>query len=203
MSSSESFLGFSNGRSFADVPVDDGIPTTEFLEASEYLVKLFDILGSTAFGAVISDMNGNIKKIRDRQTAEPGKSSTLQLLTAQEFEEKKKKATATEGLLWLSRGLDFTSKALRHNLSHPTEELVTSFQHSYDGTLKKHHNFVVKGIFSVALKATPYRKDFYEKIGVSTADPKDDERLTNWLSSLEKVVSTIQGFYGENKDFGF
>lgn len=49
-------------KSFADVPItDDKIATTEFLEASESLVKLFDLLGSTAFAAVQKDMTGNIK----------------------------------------------------------------------------------------------------------------------------------------------
>lgn len=195
------FLDFAENVSFTQVPITPaGVPTTEFLQASDTLVKLFDVLGSTAFGAVISDMNGNIKKIRDRQTAVPDKSATLQELVLAEQTEKKK--TATEGLLWLLRGLEFTSKALRHNVENPNEELATSFQHSYDGTLKKHHNFVVKGIFTVALKATPYRKDFYEKIGTEDATGKDD-RLLAWLDNLEKVVGVLQTFYASNKDFGF
>lgn len=52
-------------RSFANVPVnnskDNAISTTEFLEASESLTKLFDVLGSVAFRPVANDMTGNIK----------------------------------------------------------------------------------------------------------------------------------------------
>ncbi|KAG9588558.1 hypothetical protein KCU77_g9793, partial [Aureobasidium melanogenum] len=49
-------------RSFTDVPVEDGkIATTQFLEAAESLTTLFDVLGSTAFKPVKSDMTGNIK----------------------------------------------------------------------------------------------------------------------------------------------
>ena len=53
---------FDSKRSFADVPVDEnkGISTAEFLEASEALTLLFDVLGSTAFKPVKSDMTGNI-----------------------------------------------------------------------------------------------------------------------------------------------
>lgn len=51
-------------RSFTDVPVDESkdnaISTTEFLEASEAVTGLFDVLGSTAFKPVKSDMTGNI-----------------------------------------------------------------------------------------------------------------------------------------------
>ncbi|KAF3122259.1 hypothetical protein TWF569_002216 [Orbilia oligospora] len=196
------FLEFKDKVSFTEVPKENGIATTEFIAASETLVKLFDVLGATAFGAVITDMNGNIKKLRDRQAAAPEKSATLQQLATEEYAEKAKKASATEGLLWLSRGLDFTSKAIRHNISNPSEELATSFQHSYDGTLKQHHNFVVKGIFSVALKATPYRKDFYEKIGAENATG-NDKKLVDWLENLEAVVNILQDFYTQNKNFGF
>jgi len=197
------FLDFNENFSFKDVPItDDAVPTTEFLKASETLVSLFNILGSTAFGAVISDMNGNIKKIRDRQTQAPATSATLQQLTASEFAEKKKSATATQGLLWLIRGLDFTGQALRHNLDHPDEELKTSFSHSYGNTLKPHHNFVVKGVFNVALTATPYRKDFYEKIG-TTDHTGQDVRLKEWLENLEAVVKNMQKYYEEHNNFGF
>ncbi|PQE20522.1 putative het-c2 protein [Rutstroemia sp. NJR-2017a BBW] len=92
-------------RSFVDVPVqkenDNAIPTTEFLEASESLTTLFDILGSTAFKPVKSDMLGNINKLRERQTAFPAESQTLQDLVINEI--KSKKHTATEGLVWLVR----------------------------------------------------------------------------------------------------
>lgn len=49
-------------RDFKDVPVsaDNQISTSEFLEASESLVTLFDLLGSTAFSVVQKDMTGNI-----------------------------------------------------------------------------------------------------------------------------------------------
>ncbi|KAK6537635.1 hypothetical protein TWF694_011809 [Orbilia ellipsospora] len=197
------FLDFGDNVSFKDIPItDDGIPTTEFLKASETLVSLFNILGATTFSVVISDMNGNIKKIRDRQTEAPASSATLQQLTAAEFAEKKNKATATQGLLWLLRGLDFTAQGLRHNIDNPTEELKTSFNHAYGNTLKPHHNFVVKGVFGVAVSAVPGRKDFYDKLGTPDHTGKDD-RLIDWLDNLEVVVKILQNYYKENKDFGF
>lgn len=49
-------------KSFTDVPVNgDKIATTEFLEAAEGLLTLFDVLGSAAFKPVKNDMGGNIK----------------------------------------------------------------------------------------------------------------------------------------------
>ncbi|KAF1994501.1 glycolipid transfer protein-like protein HET-C2 [Amniculicola lignicola CBS 123094] len=180
--------------SFVDVPVDEGkdfaISTTEFLGAAESLVTLFDVLGSAAFKPVKSDMLGNIKKIRDRQLAAPTLSETLQDLCLNELKEKKH--VATEGLLWLIRGLDFTLQALQANQATPTQELADSFRSAYTNTLKPHHSFIVKPLFSAAMSATPYRKDFYAKLG----DDQDKiaVELGKWLDALEKNVKVLKEF---------
>lgn len=92
-------------KSFVDVPIDaeksNAIATTEFLEAAESLITIFDALGSVAFSPVKSDMIGNIKKLRDRQLAAPAESETVQALVINEL--KTKKHVATEGLVWLVR----------------------------------------------------------------------------------------------------
>ncbi|KAN0066433.1 hypothetical protein ACQY0O_000527 [Thecaphora frezii] len=187
-------------KSYADVPTEGGVDTSSFLEATEGLVKLFDLLGNSAFSVVQNDMNGNIKKIRDRLLAAPAKSSTLQALVENESGEKKR--TATEGLLWLLRGLDFTAKALRRSVSDPSEELSASFTKAYEDSLKKYHSFVIRPVFSLAMKACPYRKDFFAKLG--SPPEKVDEELRKWLDALEKVVKTMQDFYVQGKhDKGF
>jgi hypothetical protein len=90
------------------------------------------------------------------------------------------------------RGLDFTAQGLRENIKKPTEELSTSFRTAYASTLKPHHNFLVKPVFSAAMSATPYRNDFYKKL----AD--DQERgqleLRVWLAALEKQVAILKQF---------
>ncbi|KAI9807422.1 MAG: hypothetical protein M1833_000167 [Piccolia ochrophora] len=181
-------------RSFTDAPLDksadNALSTSEFLQATESLTTLFDLLGSVSFSPVKSDMTGNVKKIRERQLTAPGDSSTLQSLVRAEL--KSGKHTATEGLLWLTRGLDFTAAALRHNISTPTDELSTSFRAAYTNTLKPHHSFLVKPIFSAAMSATPYRKDFFEKLGED--QDKVLHELTAWLEALEERVKVLKEF---------
>jgi hypothetical protein len=94
--------------------------------------------------------------------------------------------------------------------------------------LKKHHNFVVKDIFSVrfqkrdvffflltggflfiqvAMKACPYRADFYKKLaadpgGASVTDEKLDQELDNWSEALDSIITRMEPFYqkgGHNK----
>lgn len=104
-----------------------------------------------------------------------------------------KKRPATEGLMWLLRGLDFTAQALRRSLGDKSEELSVSFTRAYEGSLKQYHNFVVKGAFSLAMKACPYRTDFYAKLG--SPPEKVDEELEKWLSALERIVKRMQDLY--------
>ncbi|CAM1511163.1 Fc.00g086760.m01.CDS01 [Cosmosporella sp. VM-42] len=135
-------------------------------------------------------MTGNIKKLRERQAAAPAESETIQDLIRNEL--KTKKHVATEGALWLVRGLEFTGVALSRNVASPSEELADSFRASYANTLKPHHSFLVKPIFSAAMSACPYRADFYKKLG-ATPELVVSE-LTTYLAALEKIVAILKGF---------
>jgi len=180
-------------KSFADVPVTaEGVDTVAFLEASEGLVKMFDLLGKGAFTVVQSDLTGNIAKVRARYDAFPDKSKTLEELVISEKTEKKR--TATEGLLWLLRGLHFTQVGMQNSF-HKDEELSVSFNKGYETTLKQHHSFVVRPIFSLAMKACPYRKDFYEKLGAGR--PNFATEFEKWLAALTSIVKHMQDFYAE------
>jgi len=191
---------------FEDVPIgaDDGISTTEFLEASEATTTLFDLLGSVAFTPVKNDMLGNVNKIRERQKAAPDASSTIQQLVKNELASKSHKAT--EGLVWLTRGLDFTAQALRADLTNnaavkateqkPTKELSEGFRAGYKNTLAPHHGLLIKPLFSAAMSATPYRRDFYARLsGEGTdADATTRAELEKWVSALEKRVAILKAF---------
>ncbi|KAF9165247.1 hypothetical protein DFQ26_000405 [Actinomortierella ambigua] len=201
-------------KNFKDVDVtDQGVNTEEFLQASAALVEIFGLFG-TVFGIVQKDMNGNIEvgtrlddpyqlnmedayrtKIRTRYLTNPAINSTLQNLVKAEVAEKKK--TATEGLLWLTRGLDFTLQSLERNLANPTEELSASFTKGYENTLRPHHGMLVRPVFAAAMKACPYRADFYKKLGADQAVVQED--MKQWLQGLRKVVEDIQKFYAAGK----
>ncbi|KAK1759204.1 het-c2S [Echria macrotheca] len=181
-------------KPFTQVPVDaankDAISTEEFLEAAESLTTMFDLLGSVAFSPVKKDMLGNVEKIRKRYLAAPLESQNLQDLVRNEL--KTKSHVATEGLLWLVRGLEFTCLALSNNVSKPGEELADSFRGAYGSTLKPHHSFLVKPIFSAAMSACPYRNDFYGKLG--NDDAKVQTELQEYLAALEKIVGILKEF---------
>ncbi|KAH9176800.1 het-c2 protein [Lactarius sanguifluus] len=187
--------------SFADVPITDaGVDTLAFLKASEGVVGLFDHLGSTAFGVVQSDLKGNIAKVRARYDETPTLSNTLEKLVENEKGEKKRKATEGSPL----------APSRSNAQANASEELAAAFAKAYDVTLKGFHNFVVKGIFSVAMKACPYRADFFTKLKADPAGgpPASDEHvaecLNKWLIALDGIVTRLQTFYkagGHDKGF--
>lgn len=178
--------------SFADVKVaDTKIDTNDFLQASESLVKLFDLLGSSAFAVVQKDMTGNIDKIRKKMLSDPAKASTLQDLMLDEAGGKTK--TATQGLLWLTRGLEFTCQALIETFNNPSSELTKTFTDAYGSTLSKHHGVLIKPVFKLAMKACPYRKDFFAKLGAD--QEKVNQQLKAWLDALENIVKIIMDFF--------
>ena len=67
-----------------------------------------------------------------------------------------------------------------------------SFRAAYGNTLKPHHSFLIKPIFSAAMSATPYRKDFYAKLGDDQA--RVQRELSQWLEGLEKDVKILNEF---------
>lgn len=180
--------------SFEAVPVDseNKISTSEFLDASESLVKLFDLLGNSAFTVVQKDLTGNITKIRKRLTAAPAESITLQDLVTNERGSGHK--SASEGLLWLNRGLQFTAQAMRETVENPSLELSKTFTDAYNKTLTKHHGMLIRPVFKLAMKACPYRKDFFAKLGADQT--KVNAQLKAWLEALEKIVAILLDFLG-------
>lgn len=190
---------------FSSVPIDpsQGIDTASFLSAAQSTTTLFDLLGSVAFTPVKNDMNGNITKLRTRYNANQASSTTLQSLCKNELSQKSH--TATEGLLWLVRGLDFTAQALRADLKEnasvstfeakPKAELAESFRKAYKNTLAPHHGFLVKPIFSAAMSATPYRKDLYSRmVGPGVDGENARQSLEKWVSALEERIAILKAF---------
>lgn len=91
-----------------------------------------------------------------------------------------------------SSGLDFTAQAIRRSIDNPTEELSDSFRTAYANTLKAFHSFMIKPLFSAAMSACPYRKDFYAKL---SSDPVvGKQELEVWLAALEERVSILKQF---------
>ncbi|KAG2141825.1 glycolipid transfer protein domain-containing protein [Suillus clintonianus] len=174
---------FETVKSFADVPITlNGVETSVFLEASEGLVQLFDLLGSGVFGF----------GVRARYQADSSSCSTLENLVRSEISLQDRHGTGC--LIRLTRGLTFLCRALQHMQNEPSIELHVCFKRSYDEVLKHHHTFFVRSLAAVAVRAAPYRRDFYTRISQGAPTEKLDAELAKWLSGLDVIVKRLKGF---------
>ncbi|KAH7891024.1 glycolipid transfer protein domain-containing protein [Phlebopus sp. FC_14] len=184
---------FETVKSFADVPItESGIETVAFLDASDGLVKLFDLLGSGVFGFVQADIKGNIAGVRTRHQNTSAQSSTLENLVRSETSEGHRDGTSC--LVRLTRGLMFLCKALQHMQNDPSIELHACFKRSYDEVLKHHHTFVVRSLAVVAVRAAPYRRDFVARISQGGDKEKFNAELDRWLAGLDVIVKRLKAF---------
>ncbi|KAJ1859150.1 hypothetical protein LPJ76_000335 [Coemansia sp. RSA 638] len=172
-------------RRFQDVTVTEAghINTAEFLEAAEGVVKLF----ATPDPPMLT-------KVREKSLSNPSDPTvydTLQKIITAEAKEGDR--TATQGLLWLKRGLELTAMALKRSLENQKETLSDSFTEAYNKTLKQYHGFIVKKMFGVAMMACPDRETFYKKIGGDKEGAH--EQLLAWVNALQGLLNELNIFY--------
>ncbi|EPQ56087.1 glycolipid transfer protein [Gloeophyllum trabeum ATCC 11539] len=187
---------FETVRSFADVPIThEGVETSAFVEASEGLITMFDLFGSAVFGFVQSDLKSNLQGVRDKFHSARDSSRTLELLVRAEVDEGHRHATAC--LVRFIRGLLFTHHALRNAQADRGAELHVCFQRAYDAVLRHQHNFLVRSVVSVAIRAVPRRRDFFARLAQGGDAEKLDAELARWLSGLDAIVTRIKTFLEE------
>ncbi|XP_057295652.1 glycolipid transfer protein-like [Hydractinia symbiolongicarpus] len=183
-------------HSYQPIPEDGKIVTQSFLDACSEIVPFFDVLGSTAFAPVKSDINGNIAKLRKKLATNPEKFVTLQDIVNSEIEEKSTKAknSATDALLWLKRALTFIRTFLEDVLTGE-QDLTKCAKKAYEQSLKKYHGWMVQGIFSLAMKAVPYRKDFIKALGPETTEEEVLADMKEVVEMMALNIDNINAFY--------
>ncbi|KAF6030216.1 PLEKHA8 [Bugula neritina] len=144
--------------------LDDGVNTKDFTACSEELARIFDKLSATAFSPVKNDLLGNVKKIQQKWMTDPKGLSSLEKLVSYEIKNRQHldPNSATQALLWLTRGLMFVSHIIGELPKQ--DSLVTAVSIAYERTLKPFHNFVVKGVVSIGMRALPYRKYLFHHL---------------------------------------
>lgn len=83
----------------------------------------------------------------------------------------------------------------------PSVELHVCFKRSYDEVLRHHHTFFVRSLAAVAVRAAPYRRDFYTRISQGAPMEKLDAELGKWLSGLDVIVKRLKEFI-EGEGYG-
>ncbi|XP_067326339.1 pleckstrin homology domain-containing family A member 8 isoform X2 [Anolis sagrei] len=193
---------------FSDIELseDGGIPTEEFLRSCYEIVPVLDKLGSTVFAPVKMDFEGNIKKINQKYITSKDDFNTLQKLILHEVNsgDSQIRNSATEALMWLKRGLKFLKEFLTE-LKNGEKNIQTALNHAYGRTLRQYHGWVVRGVFALALRASPTYEGFALALSIGERKYQEDtfynsmqRDLDIYLPAMEKQLSILDALYEEH-----
>ncbi|KAJ1702000.1 Glycolipid transfer protein-like [Rhynchospora pubera] len=168
------------------------ILTKPFLDVCKLILPVLDKFGA-AMTLVKSDIGGNITRLENKYSSDPSKYEHLYSMVQVEVEKKtaKESSSCTNGLLWLTRAMDFLVELFKNLLEHPDWTMSQACTDSYEKTLKKWHGWLASSSFKVAMKLAPDRKKFMEVIA-GTGDINTD---------MAKFCAEFSPFLAENHNF--
>lgn len=159
--------------------------TEPFLEVCKQILPVIEKFGA-AMTLVKSDVGGNITRLETKYLSNPAEFNLLYSLVRVEVEAKTAKASSscTNGLLWLTRAMDFLLELFRNLLEHQDWTMSQACSDSYAKTLKQWHGWFASSSFSVAMKLAPDRKKFMDVIGGNGDIMGDIEKFCTNFSPL-------------------
>ncbi|OIT33547.1 PREDICTED: glycolipid transfer protein 1-like [Nicotiana attenuata] len=163
--------------------------TKPFLEVCKLVLPILDKFGA-AMTVVKSDINGNISRLESKYNDNTSRFNYLYSFVQAEVEIKtaKSSSSCTNGLLWLTRAMDFIV-VLFHNLAqHQDWSISQACNDSYAKTLKKWHGWLASSSFTVAIKLAPDRKKFMEVIGGNGDIYGDMEKFCTTFSPILQQI---------------
>ncbi|XP_028605976.2 pleckstrin homology domain-containing family A member 8 isoform X1 [Podarcis muralis] len=193
---------------FSDIKLfeDGGIPTEEFLQSCNEIVPVLDKLGPTVFAPVKMDFEGNIKKVNQKYVTNKEEFTTLQKIVLHELssEEAALRNSATQALLWLKRGLKFLKEFLKE-LKNGEKNIQTALNNAYGKTLRQYHGWVVRGVFALALRASPTYADFVAALSLGECENQEEafyngmqRDLDIYLPAMENQLCILDALYDEH-----
>ncbi|KAG8139145.1 putative Phosphoinositol 4-phosphate adaptor protein [Naja naja] len=183
---------------FSDIKLfdDGGIPTEEFLNSCYEIVPVLDKLGPTVFAPKI-----NQKYITNKEDF-----CTLQKIVLHDLstEVAQIRHSATQALLWLKRGLKFLKEFLTE-LKNGEKNIQTALNKSYSKTLRQYHGWVVRGVFALALRASPTYAGFVAALSLAECENQEEafyhgmqRDLNIYLPAMEKQLNILDALYEEH-----
>lgn len=159
-----------------------GVATQEFLAAARGLVGIFDAMGALSLLPVKADMQRNI----DRMAATAASGTLEQFAATEQAAGRTRGDCALVSYVWLVRALEFIARAFQRWTDHPADELKTAFAAAYPETLQRHHGWMQRAAFSVAMAGVPTSAYLLTRLG---HPPQAD--MAAYFSALAAVLRVV------------
>lgn len=165
--------------------------TKPFLDVCRNVLPVIDKFGSS-MALVKSDVGGNIARLDAKYEENPAANAMLYDIIRAEVASKTAKGSSscTNGMLWLTRAMDFLVELFRNLNAHQDWSMSQCASAAYTSTLKKYHGWIASAAFSVAMKLVPERTKFYETLA-----------LGNSTVDMERFVAEFSPILEENHKF--
>ncbi|KAL8259024.1 hypothetical protein R6Q59_026977 [Mikania micrantha] len=166
--------------------------TKPFLDVCKQILPVIDKFGAS-MALVKTDVGGNITRLENKYLSSPTEFQNLYSVVQVEVSAKKAKGSSscTNGLLWLTRAMDYIVELYRNLMEHEDWDMSRVCTEAYSKTLKKYHGWLASSTFTVAMKLTPDRKKFMEVVA-GNVDIRSD---------IEKFCATFTPILQENHKF--
>ncbi|XP_021993543.1 glycolipid transfer protein 1 [Helianthus annuus] len=166
--------------------------TKPFLDVCKQILPVIDKFGA-AMALVKTDVGGNITRLENKYQSNPAEFENLYSMVKVEVAAKTAKGSSscTNGLLWLTRAMDFIVELFRNLMEHKDWAMSQVCTEAYTKTLKKFHGWLASSTFTVAMKLAPERNKFMDVVA-----GKGDIR-----SDIEKFCATFTPLLQENHKF--
>ncbi|KAJ8902330.1 hypothetical protein NDN08_006737 [Rhodosorus marinus] len=123
-------------------------------------------------------------------------AATLQEMVAEEMAKGVEwSGSGREALLWLKRTLQFSRRVLVYCVKFPDVSLQDDIQRSYREALAPCHNWAVRPIFGLCLRAMPSRETFLERLGPSKGETLGE--IDAFLACFNPIVASIVTYFNE------
>jgi len=178
-----------------------------FIDASRDIVKFVDLLGPL-FLPVSKDIKGNIGKIGDfilhhcENICYVNQIVEYEKLNIQDED----KRIGTDAILWLKRSLEYVSAFLFHfyhdySDKKRSENLDEYFNSAYEDTLQQHHNWFVRKLFYLCMKAIPNRTRLLELLGKNETITEEIifEDIKNYRTTLQGNIDLINKIFDDHQ----
>ncbi|KAL0349042.1 UNVERIFIED_CONTAM: Glycolipid transfer protein 1 [Sesamum radiatum] len=170
--------------------------TKPLLDVCKLVLPILDKFGA-AMTVVKSDISGNISRLEHKYNSNPSRFNYLYSMVQAEVETKtaKSSCSCTNGILWLTRAMDFLVELFRNLCEHQDWSMSQVCNDAYSKTLKKWHGWLASSSFTVAIKLAPDRKKFMEVIGTEGDIYGDMQKFcTNFSPILGEIHKFLASF---------
>ncbi|XP_051153042.1 glycolipid transfer protein 1-like isoform X2 [Andrographis paniculata] len=133
-----------------------------------------------------SDISSNIFRLESKYYADLTRFKLLYSLVQAEVEANtaKDSSSCTNGLLWLTRTMDFLVQLFRNLCECQDWSMLQCCNNSYAITLKKWRGWLASSSFSVVMKLVLDGKKFLKVLGLEKNDFKDMNKLCSEFSPV-------------------